>query len=103
MTTTLAGIMNATPRLLSQTAAAAAAAPGSPSPSLPLLTLQNAFGGPTMAVLQCTSHKYLTGVFTCWSKNNETNLPYARIPCPAAVLDEGTCQKGGDVVVPLFK
>jgi len=103
MTTTLAGIINATPKLLSQTAAAATAAGGGPSPSVPLLSLQNAFGGPTMAVLQCSSKKYLTGVYTCWSKNNETHMPYARIACPPAVLEEGTCQEGGDVVVPLFQ
>jgi len=30
-------------------------------------------------------------------------MPYARIACPPAVLEEGTCQEGGDVVVPLFQ
>ncbi|EWM20292.1 conserved unknown protein, partial [Nannochloropsis gaditana] len=103
MTTTIAGITTATPTLLGEMAATAAAASPPHPPSLPLPDLETAFGGPGMAVLMCNGKKYLTGVYTCWTKDSGTHKPYARMQCPPAVVAEGTCPKGGEVVVPIFK
>lgn len=45
--------------------------------------LRNDFGGATMASLQCTSGKYINGVFTCWSSVN--GVPTTQVVCPADV------------------
>jgi len=52
-------------------------------------TLRTAFGGATSASLQCSSTKYINGVYTCWSQNN--GIPVAQVVCPADVQKEDTC------------
>ena len=53
-------------------------------------SLRNDFGGATFASLQCTSGKYLNGVYTCWSKQ-ANGYPDAQIACPSDVQKEDTC------------
>ena len=45
--------------------------------------LRDAFGGPTMASLQCTSGKYINGVYTCWSTVD--GVPTDQVVCPSDV------------------
>jgi ribonuclease T2 len=54
-------------------------------------TLRDAFGGKTYASLQCTSTKYVNGVYTCWDRSTSTGLPTKQIECPSDVQAEDTC------------
>lgn len=58
--------------------------------SVSLTDLQSAFGGANMAVLLCASGEYLNEVRTCWSFDS-SSIPNKQIPCPSAILTEGTC------------
>jgi ribonuclease T2 len=51
--------------------------------------LRNDFGGASKASLQCSSGKYINGVFTCWSTVN--GVPTTQVVCPADVQSEDTC------------
>ena len=53
--------------------------------------LRNAFGGSSFASLQCTSQKYVNGVYTCWDMDPVTFFPTVQIECPSDVLAEDTC------------
>lgn len=52
--------------------------------------LRNSFGGASKASLQCDNQQYVSGVFTCWSKDSN-NLPGSQIDCPPDVVSEDTC------------
>jgi ribonuclease T2 len=52
-------------------------------------TLRNDMGGASYASLQCTSGKYLNGVYTCWNQSN--GLPTTQTQCPSDVQKEDTC------------
>lgn len=54
-------------------------------------TLRDAFGGSSFASLQCTSQKYVNGVYTCWGMDPVTNFPTNQIECPSDVVAEDTC------------
>lgn len=54
-------------------------------------TLRDAFGGDAFASLQCTSSKYVNGVYTCWDMDPVTHFPTVQIECPADVIAEDTC------------
>eukprot|EP00428_Durinskia_dybowskii_P067542 CAMPEP_0170369260 /NCGR_PEP_ID=MMETSP0117_2-20130122/7888_1 /TAXON_ID=400756 /ORGANISM="Durinskia baltica, Strain CSIRO CS-38" /LENGTH=202 /DNA_ID=CAMNT_0010623967 /DNA_START=169 /DNA_END=777 /DNA_ORIENTATION=- len=52
-------------------------------------TLRTQMGGSSYASLQCTSGKYLSGVYTCWKEEN--GIPTTQTECPADVLSEDNC------------
>jgi ribonuclease T2 len=54
-------------------------------------TLRDAFGGPTYASLQCTSTKFINGVYWCFERDAVTYLPGKQIVCPSDVQKEDTC------------
>jgi ribonuclease T2 len=45
--------------------------------------LRDDFGGASMASLQCSSGKYINGVYTCWSTVN--GVPTTQVVCPSDV------------------
>lgn len=47
------------------------------------------FGGKDHASLQCTSSKFINGVYSCWSQVN--GIPQSQITCPKDVQAEDTC------------
>lgn len=51
--------------------------------------LRNDFGGANRAALQCTSSKYVNGVYTCWNQQN--GIPTTQRDCPSDVVHEDTC------------
>jgi ribonuclease T2 len=51
--------------------------------------LRELLGGRSYASLQCSGGKYITGVYTCWSKVN--GIPQAQIECGNDVQKEDTC------------
>jgi ribonuclease I len=64
--------------------------------SVSAATVRNDFGGAAYASLQCESGKYLSGVFTCWSKEN--SVPKTQIVCPSDVQNEDTCTSSTIIV-----
>jgi ribonuclease T2 len=54
-------------------------------------TLRNAFGGAPYASLQCTSTKYVNGVYWCFDRDPVTAQPGKQIACPSDVQKEDTC------------
>ena len=59
--------------------------------------LRTAFGGTTKATLQC-SGVYITGVFTCWSRDSNGH-PDQQVVCPSDVQGEDTCSSDELTVV----
>lgn len=57
--------------------------------SVDAATLRAAYGGPTMASLQCTAGSFINGVYSCWSTAN--GKVSGRISCPDDVQKEDTC------------
>lgn len=62
--------------------------------------LRNAFGGSTKVSLQCDSGVYLSGAFTCWSKDS-SGYPLEQIECASDVQGEDTCTSSS-VQIPAF-
>lgn len=63
--------------------------------------IRNAFGGSTKVALQCDSGKYLSGAFTCWSKDSD-GYPKDQIECANDVQGEDTCSSSS-VTIPEFE
>lgn len=59
--------------------------------------LRNSFGGKTMASLQCTSGKYLNGVYTCWLRNSNGTVG-EQTTCPSDVQKEDTCSSSSILI-----
>ncbi len=62
--------------------------------------LRNDFGGANMVSLQCNGGVYLSGAFTCWSRNSDGSVGTQTV-CPADVQTEDTCTGSSLVVTSL--
>tara|TARA_B110000285_G_C15120429_1_gene616773 strand:- start:1989 stop:2612 length:624 start_codon:yes stop_codon:yes gene_type:complete len=61
-------------------------------------SLRLALGGPDSVSLQCSKEQILTGVYTCWQKN-EDGRPTIQIMCPDEVVNEDTCKKTENITI----
>ena len=62
-----------------------------PSPYFSKKQFLDAYGELGQVVPVCSHGKYLSEIRICLDKDNETNFPNGRIPCPASVRNEDNC------------
>jgi len=72
-------------------------------PSMNADNLRTAMGGLDYVSLQCENNndntQILTGVYTCWQKNESDNYPSYQIACPDEVLSEDTCKQSANITI----